>query len=99
MSDYLERACEHLNIDANSVLKSRHEDDEIVIIADYGIGGVKKHRVPTSLLHPPAPEPESEPEQEPEGHVCEGCGREFDSDRGLSVHQRYCSELAADEEE
>mgnify|MGYP006268472815 CR=1 FL=1 len=32
------------------------------------------------------PEPEPEPEEE-EGHTCEQCGKTFDTERGLHIHQ------------
>lgn len=98
MSD-LENACNHLEIEAEQVVAHHEEDGQLVLLVNYGIGGVKRHRVPL-----PVPEPELEPEPEPEaeepgaeGHVCERCGREFDTERGLSTHQRYCDPLGEEE--
>lgn len=64
MSDYLERACLHLGIDPGSVIKHREDGGEYVVIADLGIGGTPKYRVPLSSLAEPAPEAESEEEPE-----------------------------------
>lgn len=44
------------------------------------------------------PEPAADPEPESEVYVCADCGRDFDTERGLSVHQRYC-DILPDEEE
>lgn len=64
--DYLPLACKHLGIDPALVIKSRVDPGlaEFILLADYGIGGVKKYRVP--LAHLPEPEPEPAPEPEPE---------------------------------
>ena len=55
MSD-LKRACDHLGADEEQVVKHRREGDELVLLVDYGIGGIKKYRVPIADL--PEPEPD-----------------------------------------
>ena len=90
----LTRACDHLDIGEEQVVKHRYEGITLVLLVNYGIGGVKKYRIPLAEL-----EPEPEPEPEPEQYTCGGCGRSFDSERGLSIHQRYCDALDEPDEE
>jgi hypothetical protein len=50
MADELERACELLDIDSGLVVKHAHRGADFVILADYGIGGIKKYSVPVIEL-------------------------------------------------
>ena len=66
MTEYLERACEHLGIDKGSVIKHRVQGDDYIVIADLGIAGCPKYYIPLSELAEPElvleePEPDPEP--------------------------------------
>lgn len=61
MTKYLEIACNQLGIDEDSVIKHRKEGDVYVIIADLGIAGCPKYKIPLSQLVEPEPEPIPEP--------------------------------------
>lgn len=61
MSDYLRRACAQLGIEQDSVIEHRKEGDDLVILADLGIKGAPKYRVPLSQLEEPEPEPKPDP--------------------------------------
>lgn len=68
MTEYLERACEHLGIDKGDVIKHRVQGDEYIVIADLGIAGCPKYHIPLSELAEPEPileEPEPDPEPLP----------------------------------
>jgi hypothetical protein len=57
----LERACILLDIDSGLVVKHEHRGADYVILADYGIGGIKKYSVPILDLQYNEPEPKSGP--------------------------------------
>ena len=55
MTDYLDRAIEHLGADKGSVINPRIEGNDYVLIVDEGIGGCKKYYIPLSELAEPEP--------------------------------------------
>ena len=55
----LDLACQYLEIDPAAVVKSREEDGDLVVIANLGIKGTKKFRVPVATLAETAPKPKS----------------------------------------
>lgn len=103
MTNYLARALQHIGADEGDVLAHRLDEKagEYVLVLDYGIKGCPKYRVPLAALPEleGTPDPAPEPEPEPEMYVCDGCGREFDSERGLAMHQSRWCEALQDEEE
>ncbi len=50
MTDYLERACEYLDVDKSSVINPRIQGDDYVLIVDKGIAGSPKYYIPLSKL-------------------------------------------------
>lgn len=51
-------------------------------------GGVQQQFQQAEPAEPePVEEPEPEPEEEEEGHTCGQCGKTFDTERGLHIHQ------------
>lgn len=86
MADYLSRAASLRDFDPDDALSHAVRGDEFHVVVNRGIEGCPKYRIPLADL------------AELETHTCSGCGREFDSERGLTTHRRYCDE-AADEEE
>lgn len=84
MSD-LKRAAALYDAGEEQVVKHRYEDSHLVVLIDYGTGGIKKYRIPLADL------------AEPDAYICEGCGREFGTPQGKAAHQRFCNAL--DEEE
>lgn len=103
MTNYLDRALQYIGADRGDVLAHARAGNEYVIVLDLGIKGCPKYRVPLSdlpELEPepkPEPEPEAEPEPEPAVYVCDHCGREFDSARGLAIHLNYCDAIEEEE--
>jgi hypothetical protein len=91
----LDRTLAHIGETGTPVLAWAQVDGEVVVVLDKGIQGCPKYRVPLSLIPEPAPEPGPEPEGDE--YVCAGCGRVFDTERGVLTHARYCT--AGDEEE
>jgi hypothetical protein len=53
MTDYLDRACDHLGVDKGSVIKHRIQDDDYIVIVDNGIAGCPKYYIPLSQLSEP----------------------------------------------
>ena len=53
MTNYLDRACEHLGVDRGSVIKHRVQGDDYIVIVDNGIKGCPKYYVPLSQLQEP----------------------------------------------
>ena len=98
MSD-LERACQHLDIDPGRVVKHRNEGDEYVVLANYGIGGVKKHRVPLSRI----PEPQPDPLDDLSYRELQGLAKQFDipaNQSAVAIREALASvDVAVDEEE
>jgi len=62
MTDYLDRAIEHLSIDKGSVIKHRVQGDDYIVIADLGIAGCPKYYIPLSELEKPKTVVLEEPE-------------------------------------
>ena len=58
MTDYLDRACEHLGVDRGSVIKHRVQGDDYIVIVDNGIKGCPKHYIPLSQLQEPEAPPD-----------------------------------------
>lgn len=56
MNDELEKACLLLEVDSALVVKHEHRGADYVILADYGIGGIKKYSVPIVDLQYDIPE-------------------------------------------
>lgn len=50
MDKFTRFACERLGVEPEQVVKDRLEGDELVLLVDYGIGGIKKHRLSLALL-------------------------------------------------
>lgn len=103
MANYLARALKLLGADEDDVLKHRLQGDEYIVILDLGIKGCPKYRVPLAQLPELGPPVVVEETPDDEGeihvHVCGYCLREFDSARGLTVHQsRFCDALRDEEE-
>jgi len=51
----LEQACAQLEIAPEQVINWRSDDETLIVLADYGIGGIKKHRLPRLWMLPPEP--------------------------------------------
>ena len=62
MDDYLDRACEYLGVDKDSVINPRVQGDDYVLIVDKGIAGSPKYYIPLSELAKPKPVVLEEPE-------------------------------------
>lgn len=46
MNDELEKACLLLDVDSALVVKHEYRDADFIILADHGIGGIKRYSVP-----------------------------------------------------
>ena len=80
MSDELDRACLILDIDSGLVVKHEYRGADYVVLADYGIGGIKKYSVPIIELQ------YDEPDSLESYNVAEL--RQMASDLGLSIPYR-----------
>lgn len=60
--------------------KMRREQDK-----DRGVQQQFQKAEPEPVTEEPEPEPE--PEQDEDGHTCDQCGKTFDTERGLHIHQ------------
>lgn len=51
------QVAEYFEVDSDAVVKVREEDEGATICAliDYGIGGIKKYRIPVESFAPPKP--------------------------------------------
>ena len=54
--DQVAMALERLDLSGFPVVKTRIEDEELVLLVDQGIQGTKKYRVPLADLTPPVVE-------------------------------------------
>lgn len=50
MSDELDKACLLLDVDSDLVVKHEYRGADFIILANYGIGGIKKYSVPVIEL-------------------------------------------------
>jgi hypothetical protein len=71
--DLILAACKRLEVEPEQIAGHALIGEELVILVNYGIGGIKKYRISTGDLLPaeapapiPAPEPEPTPAPQPE---------------------------------
>jgi hypothetical protein len=62
----IHKVATHFGVDVAQVVDARAVGNEVVVLIDYGIGGIKKYRLPLDWLQPaPGPAAEVTPEPEP----------------------------------
>lgn len=69
MEELINAACDRLRAAPEQIVGSAVVKDELVVLVDYGIGGIKKYRIPLADLRaaPPQPAaPDESPAPEPE---------------------------------
>jgi hypothetical protein len=60
MADDISAACKTLEIEQDQIVKNRYEGDILVLLVDYGIGGIKKYRLsPADLAEAKADDDDS----------------------------------------
>lgn len=68
MEELINAACDRLRAAPEQIVGSAVVKDELVVLVDYGIGGIKKYRIPLADLRaaPPQPADPESPAPEPE---------------------------------
>jgi hypothetical protein len=67
MDELLGAACKKLGVNIAQIAGSAVDKDELVVLVNYGIGGIKKYRIPLVEIMPPPPNlaPDPAPAEKP----------------------------------